>query len=330
MMDLGNSSTGVLIFAGGSSNTVGGTAPGAGNVISGNDGQGIGINGNGVTENVVQGNLIGTDAAGSGELGNSAGGVIINSGATNNLIGGTDAGAGNVISDNGGGGFGSGVNIQAPGTEGNRVQGNYIGTDITGVAGLGDQAFGIEIHNQTANNSIGGTGAGEGNVIAFLGFTGILMDDSAVNNLIAGNSIFANGDLGIDLDIDGVTPNDAGDTDTGANNLQNFPVITSISNGDTVEGTLNSMPNTEYTLEFFSNAACDPSGFGEGQTFVGSTVVTTNGSGNASFALTLATSVDLGDFITATATDPNNNTSEFSECKVFGKRIYLPLILHNG
>ena len=87
---------------------------------------------------------------------------------------------------------------------------------------------------------------------------------------ISENSIFENENLGIDLGGDGVTMNDAGDTDTGANNLQNFPVITSVveSNGSVeVVGTLDSLPSADYHLEFFASDKADPTHFGEGQVF---------------------------------------------------------------
>ena len=104
------------------------------------------------------------------------------------------------------------------------------------------------------------------------------------------------------------------DGDTGANNLQNFPVITSAvtnSTTTTIQGTLNSTANTRFRIEFFANAACDPSGNGQGQTFLGFTNATTDASCNASFSLSIPNSVVTGPIITATATDSNNNTSEF-------------------
>ena len=79
-----------------------------------------------------------------------------------------------------------------------------------------------------------------------------------------------------------------------------------------ISGTLNSIANTAFTIEFFANAAADPSGSGEGQTFLGRVTSTTNGSGNASFTTALSSTVPAGQFVTATATDPNGNTSEFS------------------
>ena len=139
---------------------------------------------------------------------------------------------------------------------------------------------------------------------------------NGVRNSILGNSIFRNGELGIDLGPDGVTGNDDGDGDGGANLLQNFPLITSAV-GNTVSGTLNSAAGRTFRIEIFSNsgvAPCDSSGNGEGETFVGTTNVTTDTSGNQSFTVTLATPLPSGAAVTATATDPDGNTSEFSQC----------------
>jgi beta-lactamase superfamily II metal-dependent hydrolase len=303
--DLGNSDNGVVIY--GSGNTIGGTVAGARNVISGNL-SGVAIAASG-TGNQVQGNYIGTDITGTADLGNSYFGVSIS--GSNNTIGGTATGAGNVISGN----DSRGVEIIGSSASGNTVEGNYIGTDITGTADLGNSWNGVLISG-ASSNTIGGTAAGAGNTIAFNGGDGVFVE-SGTANLIDRNSIHSNTGLGIDLDPDGVTANDAGDGDTGANNLQNFPVLTSVSSGSTfIEGTLNSTPDTEFRLEFFANVACDPSGFGEGETFLGSTMVTTDTIGNANFAVTFPTPVPSGQFITATATDPGNNTSEFSECEV--------------
>ena len=167
----------------------------------------------------------------------------------------------------------------------------------------------------TDDNTIGGTALGAGNTIAFNSDRGVKAN-AGTGNAILGNSIFSNTGLGIDLGGDGVTPNDAADADTGANNLQNFPVLTSAVSGSTIiQGTLNSTASsTQFRLEFFSNTSCDPSGNGEGETFLGFTDVTTDGSGNVSFAVTFTATVSTSQFITATATDSNNNTSEFSQC----------------
>jgi hypothetical protein len=112
-----------------------------------------------------------------------------------------------------------------------------------------------------------------------------------------------------------VTANDLLDVDGGGNNRQNFPVLTSAASGGgtaTIEGTLNSTPNTDFRLEFFANTTADPSNHGEGESFIGSTNVTTDGSGDVSFTNTFSAIVPVGEFISATATDPGGNTSEFS------------------
>src|SRR5207249_3787738 len=133
-------------------------------------------------------------------------------------------------------------------------------------------------------NSIGGTATGAGNTIAFNVDDGVRVE-SGTGNPILSNRIFSNNFLGIDLGGDGVTPNDPGDADTGPNNLQNAPVLTSAtvsgSSFVTVKGTFNSTPNTLFTIEFFTSAQADPSGFGEGQTLLGSFTVTTGATGDA-------------------------------------------------
>ena len=152
------------------------------------------------------------------------------------------------------------------------------------------------------------------NVIAFNGGIGLAVQSGA-GNIIVRNSIFSNGGLGIDLGVTGITPNDTGDTDTGANDLLNFPVLTSATpNGaqTTVQGTFNSLPQVAtFSIEIFANAACDPSGNGEGQTFIAATNVTTDASGNATFSVTIPSAA----VYTATATNSVGNTSEFSACR---------------
>src|SRR5262249_50684569 len=133
-------------------------------------------------------------------------------------------------------------------------------------------------------------------------------------NGILGNAVYSNGALGIDLGSNGVTFNDFQDPDSGANLFQNFPIVNFVTFSAgvlTVPGTLNSTPNTTFRLEFFGNSACDPSGSGEGQSYLGSLNVTTTAAGDASFTAVFPVSTS---FVTATATDPANNTSEFSRC----------------
>ena len=308
---LGNSAAGVKIDDGASNNTVGGTTAGARNVISANGSYGVFIVGP-ATGNSVQGNFIGTDVTGAAVLGNSSTGVLID-GASNNTIGGTTSGTRNVISANGGGG----VVIGGP-SSGNTVQGNFIGTDATGILDRGNSNQGVRIviSASASNNTVGGTTAGAGNTISFNSGDGVAAD-SGTGIAILGNSVFSNTGLGIDLSPDGVTPNDAGDGDAGANNLQNFPILTSAVTGGgtiTIGGTLNSAASTDFRVEFFANSACDPSGFGEGETFLGAATATTDSGGTAVFSVGLTKSVSVGAALTATATDPDNNTSEFSAC----------------
>jgi CSLREA domain-containing protein len=308
-VDLGNSTRGILI-TGSPNNTIGGTSEEARNVISGNDSVGIYIQGSTSTGNQVLGNYIGTDASGAVDVGNTLHGVMI-SGNANNIVGGTSTEARNVISGN----DGSGVYIAGGGGTGNQILGNFIGTQVDGASPLGNSLQGVYVIGGASNNHIGGTAAGATNTIAFNGGDGVWIQ-AGTNNDVLSNSVFSNSGLGIDLGTNGVTPNDTGDGDSGPNNLQNFPVVTSATTGSiTVQGTLNSKASTTFTLQFFSSPVCDPAGYGEGQTFIGSVDVTTNSSGNTSFSQAFAGTVPEGYFVTATATDPNGNTSEFSQCR---------------
>jgi len=304
---LGNS-TGISLSAPG--NTIGGTTVSARNIISGNS-TGVSLT-TGAATNLVQGNYMGLNSAGDAAVGNSRA-VAIQAGATNNLIGGTAAGARNIISGNSGG------VVLATTVSGanNRVEGNFIGTNPAGTVGI-PNSFGVDIQIGSGN-VVGGTAAGAGNVIAF-NSVGVDVEPpfggpAASGDPILGNSIFSN-NQGIDLNGDGVTPNDAGDTDTGGNNLQNFPVLTAAGSGGgntTLGGQLNSTPNRSFRIEFFANTALDRTGFGEGQTFIGSTTVGTDSNGNGSFVVSTGSATPSGQFITATATDnTTNDTSEFS------------------
>ena len=199
------------------------------------------------------------------------------------------------------------------------ITGNFIGTQIDGVSPVaGNTGAGLYIYDGANANFVGGTAAGSGNVIALNGQGGIRIDSNAGNsNAVFGNSIFSNTGLGIDLSLDGVTGNDNCDADAGPNRLQNFPVLTSAISGatdTTILGTLNSTASTTFRIEFFANAACSGSGNGEGKTFIGSTNVTTDAGCSANIQFHSSNATVTGPFITATATDPGNNTSEFSAC----------------
>ncbi|HET8674715.1 MAG TPA: HYR domain-containing protein [Blastocatellia bacterium] len=211
---------------------------------------------------------------------------------------------------------------------GNIIEGNFIGTN-SDFSAPGNFLNGILITGTASNNIIGGTFSGAGNTIFFNGRDGIFIESPAATaNAIRRNLIFSNGGLGIDLGPDGVTPNDAGDADTGANRLQNFPeLISAASSGGstTIQGSLSSTPNTTFTVEFFSGVVCNaapPNDFGEGQTFLGSVTITTDATGNRDFtganAITLPAFAPAGQFVTATATDPAGNSSEFSRCVQVG------------
>jgi parallel beta-helix repeat protein len=124
-----------------------------------------------------------------------------------------------------------GVIIGGSGSTGNNVQGNYIGTTKDGTGDLGNSDWGVIIGSGASDNQVGGASRAAANIIAFNGETnqdGVgINDDDSTGNRILGNSIFSNADLGIDLEHDGPTDNDPGDT--GANSLQNFPLLTSAS-----------------------------------------------------------------------------------------------------
>ncbi len=286
------------------------------NIISGNAVDGITISGSGAVSNSIFWNNIGTDINGNTRLGNGASGVafladagdgadLVNS--FQNRVG--KPGFPNLISANG-----TGVFIADTNTSNNIVQSNLIGTGNGGNNNLGNSGSGVYFANGTFDNQIGGTGANEGNLIAFNN-TGIFAN-GGVRNAFIRNRIFSNVNLGIDLAPSGVTPNDSADVDTGPNNLQNFPVITYVNtqiSSTNIQGTLNSTPNRTFTLEFFGNSARNPSNYGEGRNFLGSTSVTTNSGGNAAFNVTFSTTLSqVGTWVTATATDFQNNTSEFS------------------
>ena len=316
---LGNTSNGIYTDAG--ANLVGGTDATDGaldgqvlarNVISGNLQSGLQFLCDG---GVLQGNYIGTDATGTLDLGNAQNGVEV---GPRNAIGGDAPGAGNVISGNNQHG------ILLFNTR-NTVRGNLIGTNAAGTGALGNSWAGVIVNGQGAtDNVIGGTSAGQGNTVAFNGAMGVSITccTTPVRNSVLGNSVHSNGGLGIDLDNNNVTPNDAGDADSGTNDLQNYPVLASAASSGgatTVTGTLNSLASTTFRVEFFSNSSCDTSGNGEGQTFIGSTQVTTDAGGNAPFTFTGAPAPSGQAVFTATATrlDASGNpadTSEFSAC----------------
>jgi hypothetical protein len=288
--------TGVAVVYLGSDNLIGGSEPGAGNLISGNLLDGVGMYGG--AGNQIQGNLIGTDASGTAALPNGYG-VELYSGANDSVVGGSAAGAGNLISGN----VYDGIGIYS---DGNAVQGNHIGTDTTGTAPLGNGRDGVAVlaflHGY--DNTIGGTDPGAGNTIAYNGGYGVRIM-TGTGEAIRQNSIYANAAGGIVLL-------------NGGNQNESAPDLTAAVAGVgtvTVVGTVTGTPGTKLVVEFFANTVCDPSGYGQGERFVGSTTVVVGLDGEASFTAIVDGTVDVGQFITATATDPAGNTSPFSNCE---------------
>jgi hypothetical protein len=267
--------------------------------------------------NHVEGNFLGTDPTGTLAHPNEDDAVTTDSGSDGNVIGGAVPAARNVISAQGNVAF----FIE---TSGNVIQGNLIGTQKDGVSPLGNlQGVGFVGGANTANaNVVGGIGPGEANVIAFNVIRGVVGEaGSGTGNVIRGNSIHDNGEMGIDWVPVGPTPNDPGDGDIGMNDYQNFPIIQSVTTGASthVLGKLDSTPSTTFDLDFYANPACSnfPREFLEGQTYLGSSQVTTDASGHAGIDVTLPVATEAGARISATATDPNGNTSEFSQRIIF-------------
>ncbi|MDA1049118.1 MAG: right-handed parallel beta-helix repeat-containing protein [Planctomycetota bacterium] len=342
---LRNDSTGVALF-GASNNTIGGTAPGAGNVISGHDARGAdGMMLWGHSDNnVIQGNFIGTDKSGTQKLGNTQG-IHISVASNGNLIGGPAPNAGNVISGNNR--YGIAIRIQS---SDNVVAGNFIGVDHTGQTPLGNGLDGVWISSGGSRNVIGGSLPEDRNIISANGRDGVrievsptyggsrenriegnvisnnpgagvaVLGDTSTGNSIRRNSIHSNVGLGIDLGDDGVSLNDPSDSDSGPNDLQNFPVISSVRSRPgglvRVKGTLESRPSGTYRLDFYASTQQDSSGHGEGARWLSSVDVSTNARrGRTSFVVDVL--ANAGEWITATATEisagQQGSTSEFAE-----------------
>ena len=280
-------------------------------MISANKMSGVSISGATASGIAVLGNFIGTDLTGTIAVGNADYGVAV-SDPSGVVIGGTGAGARNIISGN----KVAGIGLVAGATD-ELIEGNDIGTDITGTLPLGN-ATGILIDGGSGNNTIGGTVAGAGNTIAYSTGIGVDVDATAgTGNEIRLNSMFSNTDLGIDLGGDGVTYNNSV-PHTGPNDYQNFPVITGVTSAGgmtTASGTLNSTPSTTFELDFYTMTSYnhyENLGYGEGRTVLGSAAVMTDATGFASFSIPFATPAGGVPFISATATDPDGNTSEFA------------------
>ena len=308
---LGNCSAGVSITDSASGNTIGGTLDGARNIISGNDGDGVYLGGSATGNRVERNHIgIGTDSSGTApDVGNGGNGVFITESASGNTVGGNRVG--NIIVDN----KKSGIFLGG-GVTGTKVEGNFVRRNVSDGVTVSD-----------GGNIIGGTSLTRAtNTIFNNGGAGVKISGGNGNRILS-NHIFANAGLGIDLSPDGVTGNDADDPDTGANNLQNFPVITLATTTATattpgvvtIAGTLNSNPDQEFTVQCF--IADGPSGeHGEGQIFIAETNTTPTSEGEYGFSCSAPTTTVLPeDEVTATATNTaTGDTSEFSSNETVG------------
>ncbi|MHA4846049.1 FIMAH domain-containing protein [Flavitalea antarctica] len=302
---------GVAVEAGAKENEIGASFIGNlfGNLISGNNINGVLITGDGSDDNAVGANRIGTDVTKANPVPNKANGIAIQDKAKRNKIG-----LGDQFLDNGnviGGNTLNGILVSGEGTDHNELWFNLMENP-------GNQ-HGIAIQDKSKHNKIGR------NIITHQKSHGIIITgEGTTNNVITRNSITENLGIGIDLGNDGPTPNDPPeniDSDTGPNELQNFPELLSADSKGVIKGVLKSAPVRTYRIEFFHNGVCDPSDFGEGATHIGSIEVITDDFGLAEFTANFG-QLTVDDVITATATDitgtsggPENNTSEFSACR---------------
>ena len=301
---MGNKNNGVEVGGTANNNIIGGPQPTfniiAHNAISANGGNGVAIDG-AAHDNRISFSFIGTDLTGLSAFGNANAGVLLGPGTSSNTVGSADPNLFSVISGN----LGDGVEML--GTNGNTVVGALIGSDLNGLLPLPNSGNGVYISNgfdnvigRTAN--VNGSSGGPANLIAFNAANGVFID-SGSGNAIQGNSIHTNALLGIDLG-------------PLANMNQAAPVLTAVSTlplATQVSGTLASTPSTTFTIEFFGNTLRQSSG----RILLGSMTATTDASGNASFTFLGPTLPIDARFITATATDPQHNTSEFSAVSPF-------------
>lgn len=302
-----NSGNGIEVFSNSNSNSIGQNSTDARNIISGNGGNGVSITNS--NDNLITGNFIGTDLTGNAGMPNNGSGIELE-GSDNTVIGGALILERNIISKN---------HLHGISLKGNsdltQVYNNFIGLGRDGTIALGNGSDGIRI-SEGAGRSFIGFADDRANTIANNDGNGInVLDDGGTGNAFLGNSIYNNALLGIDLNNDGITTNDPQDIDNGPNKLQNFPAIESVTINPSdvnIKGSMFGEPLKTYELEFFSNTSADPSGYGEGSTYIGTTTVTTDATGKAEFSFVIFKSISSGNFISSTATGPDFSTSEFS------------------
>ncbi|MEM1119531.1 MAG: choice-of-anchor W domain-containing protein, partial [Bacteroidota bacterium] len=215
----------------------------------------------------------------------------------------------------------SGVTMQSANNE---IVGNYIGVREDGETAFGN-GRGVVVNG--SNNRIGGPNAADGNIIAQNDGAGVEIVNTGNNgNTVLRNSFTGNGGIAIDLSSgnsgDAVTENDENDGDDGANNLLNFPELVGIAifRGNVYYDFVLDVPAGDYRIEFFSNDSGDPSGHGEGETFIGAMNVNHTGSGEEVFYgdFTPLMTIPVGTNITLTATQCTDGTcSNFYQTSEF-------------
>jgi hypothetical protein len=287
----------------GSGDVIGGTSLASRDLVSGNDigiaMASLAIGGTSLLTpeagSVVQGDLIGTDATGAGNLGNVAIGVVL--AGSGNVVGGTAPGQANTIAFNGqvASVLHIGVGVVVIGL-------SPSSSSPISVQSTGNLISGNSIYDNH-NMGIGLLDVPTSTVLPLLMTSSTAQIPSVVANFLGTVNL-------------GVVPNAQLPSGSGPNNLQNFPVLASaVTQGGvtTVDGTLQSTPNTTFQVQFFSNPTPDPTSYGEGQVYLGQSTVTTGSDGLATIAFTPSAAVPVGQTIAATAIDPNNDTSEFSK-----------------
>jgi Carboxypeptidase regulatory-like domain len=338
----GNTQDGILI-AGASGSTVGGIDLNDNNIILGNGGNGISIVADvalPAANNVIRGNYIGLTVGTVAAIGNSGSGILVQ--GANNIIGGTTAAERNYIDGN----KINGISINSSLATGNVVEGNYVGVAADGTTAFGNSYNGIQIANNAFGNIIGGTAgttpggactgmcnliANNGTALSQTARAGLYLDPTAgAGNAIRGNSVYSNGSgsgIGIDLGTPGKNTDDADDSDTGPNNLQNAPALTSANTSGVVKGTLTSTAGTAFAIDFYRNSLTDAT-LSQGRAFIGSvacpSAVCTTAGNVYTFTFTSTPTLTTGQFVTATATTTGaglvpqavGDTSEFSNAQV--------------
>jgi len=327
----------------GPQNIIGGNSSAHRNVISSNSNHAILLTSFNASRNVISGNYVGVGPDGYTRWQNNLRGIYLASGSgSSNVIGGYLTGERNVVS----GAINQGVVILG---SGNQIIGNYIGTDASGYEIIGNIGEGLYISGNNnvihSNRIAGSSGYGiscygqsctaswntvynnSGSGIYFsgsdctIGPRNKIFSNSGSGIYISGtriavldNSIYSNIGVGIRLGDSASYSNDPTDSDTGPNDLQNYPIVTNVySSPQRIEGYINSMPTTIYRLEFYLNSTCDGSGYGEGERLAMTADVLTDASGYAAFSFVPPSPLPM-QIITATARDPLGNTSHYSPC----------------